>query len=1193
MRMTNHNKAGLSLFLLLLFNVSVLAAEKAKINPGSVNLTVGQVQKLTLTGKDFSTAQKAVVYKGRNIIAAFTPKLTCKPPTTCDVEIKLSGAVDPGLYIVMLQTNRGLPVATAALKVAKVSGGTKLATKPVVNPVVPKTIKTGTLKFTGDGPTQAEIAAKKKAEAKKAAEAKAAADAKAKAAALAKQKAATATKETQAKQTKEQASQKPTITKPTVTAKPAAPIKDTAKQKAAATAKAKAAADAKAKATAKKPAIPTPKPIVKANQPPVVTKIEVPKDIKPGQKFTATITTTDDEGILALAVIYNKKKQPSIKAPKSKMKVASFDVELVAPKSGEIKIQTVALDSKGSKSAVKEITVTLPEQVAVTTPTTKSTAKQETKPVVKPAVMSEAKVKAATKQKAEEAKQTAAKKPEAEAKPEQKPTKDATAEKTAKETSKETLVAKQEAKPKETLAAKKPVAKPEAKPSKDLRESLKLPADKKISAPGDKLQLSTEKDSGKQAADIDKPAGSTTAGTTASSSSSGSSTPISLCTTSPGSTQRPTITGHDGTFTIGGSVNVAWSSVSGAGEYEYWMHNSLGSPQGSVFTSTQNTEVDIGWNQTYWNTNTTNLYFKVRARYADCYGPFTDIVTIQAASNRPQLVFPELGGNISGPDVEFRWQGIANADGYLVCIKNNASDAGCLVQSFPAVPGSAAGAGQETGWSLGNYYSVVEGTQKLWTVKAYRADGTFEESTARFVGFTPSATEEVETEIETVPLMTSMTVETTSSSAFNANTLLANQVATNMKNAGKSAEEIANTLKNDYNLDSKVTLQSLLSVDFIAKTALKATKKVHDAMNPQFAADVFHAVKVGSQEAASALMDAFKQTSKDWVMEKLNDAGYSTEDLTYTLKDVFGVSEFLAVATLKQLGIKATSIVEAIANVFGSDPPFIVVLLKDAGFSAIDAVIAIGEHTGASISTAGGWLIDAGYEVLPTVNALITELSATAEDIVAFLKDIQYSIVQIAGVLKDYFNLAGSTALGHLLDAGFQFADAAGAIVTKFGTTGSQMAEWLQDKGIPATDAGEWLYDTFNVTGKKLTEWMKDAGYSAADVAEWLHDKLNKSGKKVTEWMKAAGYSAGSIASVVKTEFSASVKTVAGWLKDANFSITTITNVVKNTFSKSASATIQILFDIGFGLGAVKNAVANAFNMGMTEVLQIVASLGL
>ena len=127
------------------------------------------------------------------------------------------------------------------------------------------------------------------------------------------------------------------------------------------------------------PVAPTPKPIAKPNQAPVVTSIDIPKDIKPGQKLKANITATDDEGVLALAVIYNKQKQPSLKSPDPKKQQNTFTIELEAPKSGEINIQAMALDSKGVKSAIKEEKIKIAEQAAAVAPEPTSPAAPQPK----------------------------------------------------------------------------------------------------------------------------------------------------------------------------------------------------------------------------------------------------------------------------------------------------------------------------------------------------------------------------------------------------------------------------------------------------------------------------------------------------------------------------------------------------------------------------------------------------------------------------------------------------------------------------------------------------------------------------------------------------------------------------------------------------------------------------------------------
>ena len=96
----------------------------------------------------------------------------------------------------------------------------------------------------------------------------------------------------------------------------------------------------------------------------MVIKIDVPKEINAGEKFKTTITASDDEGIVAIAVKFNNKTQ-TLKAKSPFKKSDSFTINLEAPKKDQANIEVVALDTKKVKSAVNRSTLKILQTVPV------------------------------------------------------------------------------------------------------------------------------------------------------------------------------------------------------------------------------------------------------------------------------------------------------------------------------------------------------------------------------------------------------------------------------------------------------------------------------------------------------------------------------------------------------------------------------------------------------------------------------------------------------------------------------------------------------------------------------------------------------------------------------------------------------------------------------------------------------------
>ena len=112
MRITNHNKIGLSFLLLMSFflNDSVSAAEKATVTSKSpITMTVKKAQSLSVTGATIHNAKSASILSAKKqAVREITTSLTCKAPTkkgakgSCDVKLTIIKAVPLGKYTINL-----------------------------------------------------------------------------------------------------------------------------------------------------------------------------------------------------------------------------------------------------------------------------------------------------------------------------------------------------------------------------------------------------------------------------------------------------------------------------------------------------------------------------------------------------------------------------------------------------------------------------------------------------------------------------------------------------------------------------------------------------------------------------------------------------------------------------------------------------------------------------------------------------------------------------------------------------------------------------------------------------------------------------------------------------------------------------------------------------------------------------------
>ena len=128
MQITNHNKIGLSLSLLLLFNVSVFAAEKVTvtfIQPKEVKLEAGKPQDVLVKGTAFKQIKGALLSSdkaGRQVVKGLTGSFSGSD-TAGRVTLTLGKGVKPGKYYVQL-TDGSKPLVLLPVTASVVAAST-------------------------------------------------------------------------------------------------------------------------------------------------------------------------------------------------------------------------------------------------------------------------------------------------------------------------------------------------------------------------------------------------------------------------------------------------------------------------------------------------------------------------------------------------------------------------------------------------------------------------------------------------------------------------------------------------------------------------------------------------------------------------------------------------------------------------------------------------------------------------------------------------------------------------------------------------------------------------------------------------------------------------------------------------------------------------------------------------------------
>jgi len=227
-----------------------------------------------------------------------------------------------------------------------------------------------------------------------------------------------------------------------------------------------------------------------------------------------------------------------------------------------------------------------------------------------------------------------------------------------------------------------------------------------------------------------------------------------------------------------------------------------------------------------------------------------------------------------------------------------------------------------------------------------------------------------------------------------------------MFNNGSKVDRVAWILKKEYRQKSKLILKTLIEAGFPAETSLKAVKTLFRSFSLEFAVSVFKTVRVGCSNSARYVINVFKNVSRDRLLKSLKDVGYNTNDLAFTLKDVWNINSFVATKILKKLQFPVISIANSMRSVYLKSKQETISLLHRAGYLASDLISTAHGFGETNIQTIVGWMKSAGYRLNDITRALKNNFRLSAKSTLRILLNLGYRLNSIKTAVSQIFRLS-------------------------------------------------------------------------------------------------------------------------------------------------------------------------------------------
>lgn len=438
--------------------------------------------------------------------------------------------------------------------------------------------------------------------------------------------------------------------------------------------------------------------------------------------------------------------------------------------------------------------------------------------------------------------------------------------------------------------------------------------------------------------------------------------------------------------------------------------------------------------------------------------------------------------------------------------------------------------------------------------------------------------------------------------------------------AGYQAEQIANLLRDSFDMAARDTVAALVNFGYDVQAAVEAlansfllgateaaqllkdgfnatATEVASALENAYnttaaeAAAILRSAEYAVSEVATALTGAYELAAGE-VAGFMQDAGFQFNQIAAALTDGLNLAFAELDAALRDVPHTLIQLAGAIKNLYDLSSAAAAEALKAVGYAADEVASALkGAYTEAAAAVAK-ILEDAGYLAAEVADALKDAYGATAAAVTQFLKDAGYLINDIGFALKDVFATTAAEVTAYFDNVGYSVVAIAGALKTAFTQTAVQAAQLLKDIGSLASEVATALNSAYTAAAAVVAGLLRDAGYLAAEVAAGLSVAFNASADAVIGFMRDAYYVVAEIATALQGAFSLVGSEVAVLLDAAGYLVAEIGSVLSSVFNQAAAEAAAVLQSIGAAASEISTALTTTFGQTTAAIGSLLVGLG-
>lgn len=329
------------------------------------------------------------------------------------------------------------------------------------------------------------------------------------------------------------------------------------------------------------------------------------------------------------------------------------------------------------------------------------------------------------------------------------------------------------------------------------------------------------------------------------------------------------------------------------------------------------------------------------------------------------------------------------------------------------------------------------------------------------------------------------------------------------KGAGYSATDIANALKDAYDLSAHAIVSVLSSV-LVEIQDIGAALKVAYGLTASQTAAILKDAGATVEQIALVLTEVYKQGAQA-VASVLRGLGFSFQQIATVLKGVLGRTAAETAKIVRDLGATAFDVAGILKAVYRLSASAAASILREVAFDAVttgEAVYRTFTLTLRQLVRISGCSHDIAMRVMRNVGT-------AAPDAADAMRDEACSANQVASGLRAVYSLGQQSAARILRDAGFGVIQIAEALKAKFGADAASAAETLRAIGYGATQITRVLDQVYDRSALQAARILKSVRFGIVAIGEAIRDVMDVKAEVMWDIFERLGYSFEEISAAI------------------------------------------------------------------------------